>query len=512
MREYPTWGFHRRGYHVAGYHITGRQLAGISGDKPRQIGSTRVSVLNAADVAGESSETSHSAGDAADMAKGEEQEEPRMMSDPGSNPSGEIKMILGIETSCDDTGAAVVTSDGRILGEALASQGKVHAEWGGVVPSLARGEHEKAIDPVVQAALDEASLQPSDLSAVAVTIGPGLSLCLRVGVMKARRLAAQHGIPIIPIHHMEAHALVARLTNPDVAFPFLTLLISGGHNLLLLSHGVGQYTQLGTTLDDAMGEAFDKTARLLGLDLSGPGGGGAAVEALAREGNRERFKFSVPLARVKSCDFSFSGLKANVARCIQKEAPAAQTIPIAEATPEGWQLRADIAASFQEVAVLHLQSRVERAIQMARESTPAIDTLVMAGGVASNQVVRSRIAAVCEPAEVRLVCPPPRLCTDNGVMVAWAGYERFRLGIKEPPPAVDEMTDDAYVELRPRWPLADPPSSPSRSAKQKRLFPSLSSSSPSTPLLTSSSTPNTSPSSHLSSSSPNPHAAITTVT
>ncbi|CAI5461300.1 unnamed protein product [Closterium sp. Yama58-4] len=424
---------------MRGYHT-----AGLSAVKHRPIGSRRSTVVDAADVAGESSETSQSAGDVADVAKGEEPEEQRGLNDPGSNPSGGINLILGIETSCDDTGAAVVTSDGQILGEALASQGKVHAEWGGVVPSLARGEHEKAIDPVVQAALDEAGLQPSDLSAIAVTIGPGLSLCLRVGVMKARRMAAQCNIPIIPIHHMEAHALVARLTHSDVTFPFLALLISGGHNLLLLSHGVGQYTQLGTTLDDAMGEAFDKTARLLGLDLSGPGGGGAAVEALAREGHRERFKFTVPLARVKSCDFSFSGLKANVARCIQKEAPAAQTIPIAEATPEDRQLRADIAASFQEVAVLHLQSRVERAIQLARESTPAIDTLVMAGGVASNQVVRTRIAAVCKQSGVRLVCPPPRLCTDNGVMVAWAGYERFRLGIMEPPPAVGESDDDAY--------------------------------------------------------------------
>ncbi|GJP53554.1 hypothetical protein CLOM_g12711, partial [Closterium sp. NIES-68] len=239
---------------------------------------------------------------------------------------------------------------------------------------------------------------------------------------------------------------------------------------------------------------------LLGLDLSGAGGGGAAVEALAREGNKERFRFTVPLARVKSCDFSFSGLKANVARCVQKEAPAAQTIPIAEATPEDRQLRADIAASFQEVAVLHLESRVQRAIQLARDSTPALDTLVMAGGVASNQVVRTRIAAVCEQSGVRLVVPLPRLCTDNGVMVAWAGCERFKLGIMEPPPNADELDDDTYVELRPRWPLADPPSSPSRSSKQKRLFPSLSSSPPSAPLLTPVS-PNASPT-PFSTSSP----------
>ncbi|CAI5962221.1 unnamed protein product [Closterium sp. NIES-65] len=261
------------------------------------------------------------------------------------------------------------------------------------------------------------------------------------------------------------------LTNPDVTFPFLTLLISGGHNLLLLSHGVGQYTQLGTTLDDAMGEAFDKTARLLGLDLSGPGGGGAAVEALAKEGNREKFKFTVLLARVKSCDFPVSALS---------NPTAAQTIPIAEATPEDWQLRADIAASFQEVAVLHLQSRVQRAIQVARESAPAIDTLVMAGGVASNQVVRTRIAAICEQAGVRLVCPPPRLCTDNGVMVAWAGAVsgtcgegvfdtslsiRFFATLSPFFPCIFHASSGGghQVELRPRWTLADPPSSPSHS-------------------------------------------------
>ncbi|CAI7758400.1 unnamed protein product, partial [Closterium sp. NIES-53] len=430
MGGYPTRGYHMRGYHVAGYHITSRQTSGISGNKPRQIGSTRVSVVDAADVAGESSESSQSAGDVADVAKGEAQQQFLSgMSDPGSNPSGGINVILGIETSCDDTGAAVVTSDGRILGEALASQGKVHAEWGGVVPSLARGEHEKAIDPVVQAALEEAGLQPSDLSAVAVTIGPGLSLCLRVGVMKARRLAAQHGIPIIPIHHMEAHALVARQTWLAACFPcpclpsFFSFLSPHPPSTRpfrypwRVSRAVispfrdFRQTWLAACFPCPCPPSFFSS-------LSSP-----FILVACFPCPRLPLFFSiplplttpiqVPLARVKSCDFSFSGLKANVARCIQKEAPAAQTIPIAEATPEDRQLRADIAASFQEVAVLHLQSRVQIAMQIAGKSTPAIDTLVMAGGVASNQVVRTRIAAVCEQSGLRLVCPPPRLCTDN---------------------------------------------------------------------------------------------------
>ena len=261
----------------------------------------------------------------------------------GRVPVGARTVILGIETSCDDTGAAVVTGDGRVLGEALASQGEIHARWGGVVPNLAREAHESAIDDVVARALAAANVSPENLSAVAVTVGPGLSMCLRVGVVKAQDLCHEHGLPIVPVHHMEAHALVARVgdgataneSNADAAdadadvdddvddalvrapFPFLALLVSGGHNQLILARAVGEYRVLGGALDVALGEAYDKTARLLGLDVGG--GGGPALEALARRGDPKAYRFPVPLRRRKDCDFSYAGLKTAVRLAIERD-------------------------------------------------------------------------------------------------------------------------------------------------------------------------------------------------
>ena len=200
-------------------------------------------------------------------------------------------VVLGIETSCDDTAAAVVRGDGVVLGEAIASQAVIHGPWGGVVPNLARAAHEEAIDDVVERALRDAGVEASELSAVAVTCGPGLSMCLRVGVRKAQRMSAEHGLPIAPVHHVEAHALVSRLCagTERVKFPFLALLVSGGHNLLITARGVGDYTILGTTLDDALGEAYDKTARLLGLPVGG--GGGPALEKLPRRATQSGSSF-----------------------------------------------------------------------------------------------------------------------------------------------------------------------------------------------------------------------------
>ncbi|KAL4458728.1 hypothetical protein ABPG75_013593 [Micractinium tetrahymenae] len=447
-------------------------------------------------------------------------------------PTTSMQRLL---SSCDDTGVAVVTTSGRILGESLATQADIHAAWGGVVPNLAQEAHEAAIDGCVESALAAAGVTADQLDAVAVTIGPGLSLCLRVGVLKARQLAAEHRLPLIPVHHMEAHALVARLgatsfaleaaaaeSAPAVAagssaagssaaagasganyagpatpaaaaeaavdtrvavavaaasagqagaepveFPFLCLLISGGHNLLLLVEGVGRYTQLGTTLDDALGEAYDKVARLLGLDLRPSGG--AALEAFARGGDPAGLPLSVPMQRRPTCDFSYAGLKTAVRLAIEERCP--------EATEENRQLRADIAASFQRVAVQHLEERCRRAVQWAQESHPEVRHLVVAGGVAANAYVRSRLSAVAADAGLRLVCPPPRLCTDNGVMVAWAGVERLQLGLVEPPPASSQPGEDDWVDLRPRWPLTDKKDSRSysapRSAKKKRVFTSL---------------------------------------
>ena len=485
-------------------------------------------------------------------------------------------LMLGIESSCDDTAAAVVTGDGRVLGEAAAGQADVHAAYGGVHPAAARRAHEAAIDGVVADALARAGVAPRDLTAVAVTVGPGLSLCLDVGVRKARALSRDARLPLVPVHHMEAHALVARMpaavaeaaaaieaataaaaaaaavaaegaprgaygsnpataaaaaaaegappgasgSNPATAaaaaaaaapagavaeapqFPFLCLLVSGGHNLLVLARGVGDYAQLGTTLDDALGEAFDKVARMLGLDARPHGG--AALEALARGGDASRYKLPVPMRKHANCDFSFAGLKTGVRLCIERE-----LVPLSGegGDPEARRrAAADVAASFQGVATRHLCERVRRGIAWAREAldeegegggggssgsngdpstsgrgsasssssgggggSGALRHLVVAGGVASNRYVRAALAAVAADHGLALVAPPPRWCTDNGAMVAWAGVERFRLGLWQPPleplaPQADggageegaaaaAAAGDEWVELRPRWPL-----------------------------------------------------------
>ncbi|KAL7203720.1 hypothetical protein ACSBR2_016887 [Camellia fascicularis] len=381
-------------------------------------------------------------------------------------------VILGIETSCDDTAAAVVRSSGEILSQVVSSQADLLARYGGVAPKMAEEAHAQVIDQVVQDALDKANVQETDLSAVAVTIGPGLSLCLRVGVQKARKIAGTFNLPIVGVHHMEAHALVARLTERELQFPFMALLISGGHNLLILARDLGQYIQLGTTIDDAIGEAYDKTAKWLGLDLRRSGG--PAVEELAQEGDAESIKFSVPMKQHKDCNFSYAGLKTQVRLAIASKKINAE-IPISSASSEDRRSRSDIAASFQRVAVLHLEERCERAIEWALKIDPSIKCLVVSGGVASNQYVRARLNHVVTKNGLQLVCPPPSLCTDNGVMVAWTGIEHFRVGRFDPPPLADEA-EDTILDLRPRWPLGDEYAegkSEARSLRTARVHPSL---------------------------------------
>ncbi|KAM0945478.1 putative N(6)-L-threonylcarbamoyladenine synthase [Dioscorea sansibarensis] len=384
-------------------------------------------------------------------------------------------VILGIETSCDDTAAAVVRGNGEILSQVVSSQADLLARYGGVAPKMAEEAHSVAIDKVVQQALDNANLAAQDLSAVAVTIGPGLSLCLRVGVCKARRIAGMQNLPIIGIHHMEAHALVARLVEKDLHFPFLALLISGGHNLLILARDLGHYVQLGTTIDDAIGEAYDKTARWLGLDLKK--GGGPALEELAQEGDANSIKFSIPMRQHKDCNFSYAGLKTQVRLAIDSRKICTENNPISSANPDDRSSRADIAASFQRVAVLHLEDRCQRAIEWALKIEPSINCLVVSGGVASNQYVRTRLNHVVNYSGLRLVCPPPSLCTDNGVMVAWTGIEHFLAGRFDPPPPANEP-ENHLVDLRPRWPLGEEYSqgrSEARSLKRARIHPSLTS-------------------------------------
>lgn len=392
---------------------------------------------------------------------------------PTACPQDDL-VVLGIETSCDDTAAAVVRGNGEILSQVVSSQADLLAQYGGVAPKMAEEAHLQVIDQVVQEVLDKAKLTERNLSAIAVTVGPGLGLCLRVGVRKARKIAGSFNLPIIGVHHMEAHALVARLNERELQFPFMALLISGGHNLLILARDLGQYIQLGTTIDDAIGEAYDKTAKWLGLDLRRSGG--PAIEELAREGDAKSIKFSTPMKQHKDCNFSYAGLKTQVRLAIESKNINA-TIPISSAYCEDRRTRADIAASFQRVAVLHLEERCERAIEWALKIEPSVKYLVVSGGVASNQYVRARLDQVAQRNSLRLVCPPPSLCTDNGVMVAWTGIENFRMGRFDPPPPADEPEDIVY-DLRPRWPLGEEymeGRSEARSMKTARIHPSLTS-------------------------------------
>mmetsp|Transcript_66691 Transcript_66691/g.124565 ORF Transcript_66691/g.124565 Transcript_66691/m.124565 type:complete len:679 (-) Transcript_66691:97-2133(-) len=382
--------------------------------------------------------------------------------------------VLGIESSCDDTGAAILSGTGKILGEALASQAGIHSQWGGVVPKLAQEAHSKAIDTTVEEALKRAGTRPEDLTAVAVTVGPGLGLCLEVGVRKALKIAATHRLPLVRVHHMEAHTLVTRLppaatakkdestdktvgdsgdTLPELepAFPFITLLVSGGHNMAVLTRGIGRHHILGSTIDDSIGEAFDKTARCLGITQVP---GGPHLERMAKEGTADAYNLPRPLSKSRdpalrdSCDVSFSGLKTATRTLVEKELSEKKLAELSES--EAKQARANIACAFQRTAVDHLCQRAAQAVEWAKEMEPSIASLVVAGGVAANQTVRQGLTEVAQTGSLSMRCPPPRLCVDNGVMVAWTGVERLHLGLWEEPPS---ETGAEHVEVRPRWPL-----------------------------------------------------------
>ena len=342
-------------------------------------------------------------------------------------------IVLGIETSCDETAAAVVTEAREIKSNIVASQLALHRPYGGVVPEIAARSHLDHTDRVVREAMDAAGVGFGEIDAVAVTGGPGLIGGVIVGVMTAKAIAAVSAKPVINVNHLEAHALTARLTD-DVAFPYLLLLVTGGHCQLLIVEGVGAYRRLGTTLDDAVGEAFDKTAKMLGLGYPG----GPAVEAAARGGDGSRFDLPRPMKGRRGCDFSFSGLKTAVRQCIGK-------LPAGELTAKDI---ADVAASFQDAVGDVLTDRAANAIETFRARHPDAATLVVAGGVAANDYLRKRLDGLAGGEGFRLVAPPVELCTDNGVMVAWAGIERLRLG----------LTDPLDFAPRPRWPLdADAP-------------------------------------------------------
>jgi N6-L-threonylcarbamoyladenine synthase len=335
-------------------------------------------------------------------------------------------VVLGVETSCDDTGAAVVSSEGKILGEALASQAEIHEEYGGIVPGLAKSAHEENLDRVIELALKRAEMSLAEIDAIGVTIGPGLEICLRVGSNKARELAIEHNKPFVGIHHLEAHILMARLEQPDLEFPFLALLVSGGHCQLLKCLGIGRYDIIGGTLDDSLGEAFDKTARLLGLKTGG--GGGPALESLAREGDPQSIDLTIPLRQRKDCDFSYAGLKTNVRRAAEQLMKERGLDSVDALSRED---KANIAASFQNIAIKHVEMRLKRAMEMMEDD--GIQSLALVGGVAANKELRGRLQSMCEERDWRLFVPPGRLCTDQGAMSAWAAIERLRLGSSDDP-------------------------------------------------------------------------------
>lgn len=343
-----------------------------------------------------------------------------------------MSLILGIESSCDETAAALVGSDRRVLAHKLAGQESAHRPFGGVVPEIAARAHVEILPELIEAALNEAGVTLDQVDAIAATAGPGLIGGVMVGLVTAKGLALASGKPLIALNHLEGHALSPMLDDPGLAFPYLLLLVSGGHCQLLLVEGVGSYRRLATTIDDAAGEAFDKSAKLLGLGFPG----GPAIERAARDGDPHAVPLPRPLLGSAEPHFSFAGLKSAVLR----------------ARDAGTHSAEDIAASFQQAVVDCLLDRTERALRRAH----GVTALVVAGGVAANQAIRSALTDLATAHGLPFVAPPLWLCTDNAAMIAWAGALRFEAG----------LVDDLDVPARARWPL-DPDAERARGAGVK---------------------------------------------
>ena len=329
-----------------------------------------------------------------------------------------MTLILGLESSCDDSAAALVTGDRRVLAHAVLGQNSAHQPYGGVVPEIAARAHVEVLPGLIRQVLDEAGCKPEQIDAVAATAGPGLIGGVMVGLLAGKGLALALRKPLLAVNHLEGHALSPRLTDPDLLFPYLLLLASGGHCQLLEVRGVGDYRRLATTIDDAAGEAFDKAAKLLGLGYPG----GPAIEQLAREGDSHAVPLPRPLVGSGEPHFSFAGLKSAVQRAVAAHVHRP----------------ADIAASFQQAVVDCLIDRTRLALD--RSDVP---TLVVAGGVAANRRIRSALQELAEASGRRFSVPPGWLCTDNAAMIAWAGAERFAHGF------IDRLDAPA----RARWPL-----------------------------------------------------------
>ncbi|HQS84829.1 MAG TPA: tRNA (adenosine(37)-N6)-threonylcarbamoyltransferase complex transferase subunit TsaD [Alphaproteobacteria bacterium] len=337
-------------------------------------------------------------------------------------------IMLGIETSCDETSIAIVSEDRRILSNQIYTQQKDHVSFGGVVPELAARAHLERLPILLKEALQEADLVLQDLSGIAVTGGPGLMGGVLMGVLYAKAIAATLHKPFLAINHLEAHALTIRLTE-EIPFPYLLLLVSGGHTQFLWTEGIGRYKLLGASLDDAAGEAFDKIAKLLNLGYPG----GPALEKSARLGNPERFDLPRPLLRTPHCNFSFSGLKTAVLKKVE-------ALP----HPLTLQDKNDMAASFQKAVGDTLIDRCQNAFKVCKAFKSSFP-FVVAGGVASNLYLKQKLELLANEHHLPLKVPPLKLCTDNGAMVAWAGIERLKQGLE----------DSLDFSPRPRWPLED---------------------------------------------------------
>jgi N6-L-threonylcarbamoyladenine synthase len=333
--------------------------------------------------------------------------------------------VLGIETSCDETGIAIYDDKKGLLANQLYSQVKLHADYGGVVPELASRDHVRKTVPLIQAALKEAGVSSTDIDAVAYTAGPGLVGALLVGATVGRSLAFAWDVPAIPVHHMEGHLLAPMLEDNPPAFPFVALLVSGGHTQLISVTGIGKYELLGESIDDAAGEAFDKTAKLLGLDYPG----GPMLSKMASQGTEGRFVFPRPMTDRPGLDFSFSGLKTFAANTIRNNDDSEQT-------------RADIARAFEDAVVDTLMIKCKRALEKT-----GFKRLVMAGGVSANRTLRAKLAQMMQKRGGEVFYARPEFCTDNGAMIAYAGMVRLNAG----------ATADLSVSVRPRWPLAELP-------------------------------------------------------
>lgn len=346
-------------------------------------------------------------------------------------------LILGVETSCDETAAAVVRDDRTILADVVLSQLEEHRPFGGIVPEIAARAHLEHVDRLVAEAMAQAGIGFDQLDAVAATGGPGLIGGVMVGVMTAKAIALAANKPFLAVNHLEGHALTARLTH-DIPFPYLLLLASGGHCQLLAVLGVGRYRRLGTTIDDAAGEAFDKVAKMVGLGYPG----GPQVQAWADKGDPTRFALPRPMKGKPGCDFSFSGLKNAVRLTVETLAQ-----PLSERDV------ADVCAGFQAAVAESVGDRTRRAIAQFTQAWPEGKHLVVAGGVAANSALRAMLERVAGEGSLTFLAPPLKLCTDNAAMIAWAGIERFRLG----------LTDPLGFAPRPRWPL-DPDAPKARGA------------------------------------------------